>query len=384
MTRSLSIRLKLLGLFAVIAFGISAYQTRHFYLIREGSAQFHTFCNINDAMNCNTVMSSRFAELAWGIPLSSLGASAFVALLILIAFAHLADARKDSLRGILLLTQISAAFSVIYFLIMVLAVKTLCVLCLSVDALVFAMLGLAWSFRKEGAGGKLKSTWIIAAASAITIPTLALVEAVPTPAQYSDEQLVNAWMGRPVIPVESGPEFNSIGPANAPVTIVEFSDMQCPHCRKGAYILNALKDRFPGKIRIVLRNYPMDSACHPDVPAGRGHNAACEAAQAIYCAAQQGQFEKAYQTIFDAQDDLAPGKTVDFLKGLNLDVNALKSCMGSESTRAAIQKDILEGKKHAVQSTPTFFANGHMVDGAYPLKAWVKLVEALLNEQNNP
>lgn len=380
---TLSLRLKLMGVLALAGLGISAYQSHQFYQIRSGTGSFESFCNISESVNCNAVMASRFAELAFGIPLSSLAASAFVALVILALMGHLEDLKKDSLQGIRVLTTMSLALSLVYLVVMIFAVKTFCVLCLTIDAINVLLFLLAWSMRQEGTGGTLKTAAITLGVSLLAIPTLSSLDAQEdSEGGLSSSQMdlyAQEWLQSPAIPVGAGPEYHGFGPEQAPVTIVEFSDLQCPHCKKGAYLMNALKDRFPGKVRIVLRHFPLDSQCNSLIPAGQGHTAACEAARAVYCANQQGKFATAYQILFDRQVEIAPGKITRLLENSGIHLDALEACMKAESTYTAIQKDIQEGIQIKINSTPTFFINGHRVNGAYPLPVWVRAVEKLLH-----
>jgi protein-disulfide isomerase len=147
----------------------------------------------------------------------------------------------------------------------------------------------------------------------------------------------------------------SFGPADAPVTIVEFGDLECPSCRAEAPVLRQLLPAlFPNKIRVVFKDYPLESI-HPWARAGS------IAARCVFRQNPQA-FWKFYDWDYDSQDDI----TVDNLKskvlawaGKNgLSAASLESCIDSKATDAEVARNIAEGKAVGVKGTPTVFING--------------------------
>ncbi len=159
--------------------------------------------------------------------------------------------------------------------------------------------------------------------------------------------------------------FPSLGPADAPITIVEFSDFQCPFCRRfHAETYQPLLDAYPGKIRFVYRNLPLTSI-HPD---------AMPAAIASLCANDQNAY-------WDFHDKLFNGETLtreDFIKyarDLNLNVDEFSACYDSGKHQDAITQDMDFALALGIQSTPTFFVNGLAVVGAQPLATFSQLID---------
>lgn len=145
------------------------------------------------------------------------------------------------------------------------------------------------------------------------------------------------------------------GPANAPVTIVEFGDFECPSCRAEAPLLRQLiPELFPGKVRVVFLNYPLQSI----------HPWALAAAIAGRCVYRQNPpaFWKFYDWDYENQDDLSgenlKSKVVAWAGANGLNSAQLESCIDTKATEAEVAKNIAEGKAAGVHGTPTLFVNG--------------------------
>lgn len=154
------------------------------------------------------------------------------------------------------------------------------------------------------------------------------------------------------------------GPADAKVVIVEFSDFQCPYCRKLWETLEAVVDE-RGDVRISFGHFPLDSACNPLV-SSRMHPNACGAAYAAECARRQGRFWEYADILFHNQGALGEGDLLEYAGRLGMDLDVFEKCVGSAEVKARIQADIAVAARLAVASTPTFFINGYKAEGALP------------------
>ena len=160
-----------------------------------------------------------------------------------------------------------------------------------------------------------------------------------------------------------------IGPDRAPVTIVEFSDFQCPYCQQSVQILKQLRHMYGEKIRLVYRDYP-----------GPNHPSALPAAEAAQCADEQGKFWEYHDLLFERQK---PGQGWDFAilaKELGLQQTAFENCLRSGRFHDKITKDLQDGVKLGITSTPTFFVNGRPLVGAHPLATFQAMVDRLLEQ----
>ena len=155
------------------------------------------------------------------------------------------------------------------------------------------------------------------------------------------------------------------GNANAPVTIVEFTDFHCPFCKQALPTLAQLESRYGDKVRIVFRDFPIDSL-HPG--ARKGHEAA-------RCASEQGKFWPYHDKLFANAPKASAENLKAYAKEVGLDVRAFEKCFSSGKYQAAVQKDIEEGTRAGVTGTPAFFINGRVISGAQPLESFVRVID---------
>jgi protein-disulfide isomerase len=155
------------------------------------------------------------------------------------------------------------------------------------------------------------------------------------------------------------------GPADAPITIVEFSDFQCPYCSRATATLKKLDAAYPGKIRVVFRDFPLVQI----------HPRAARAAEAAACANEQGKFWAMHDTMFDHQDKLGDADLEQSAAALGLDAAAFSQCLDSGRHTAQWKKDTSEGERYGVSSTPAFFVNGRLIVGAQPYETFARIVD---------
>ena len=149
------------------------------------------------------------------------------------------------------------------------------------------------------------------------------------------------------------------GPANAHVTVVEFSDFECPHCRELSHTLKALETQYP-QVRVVFKDFPL-TQIHPWTES---------AAIGARCAYMQSPaaFWTLHDSIFENQDLISPEnvweKLMAFASNAGLDAEAFKACMSSPEARKAVDANRADGEALNITSTPTVFVNGRMLVGA--------------------
>ena len=166
--------------------------------------------------------------------------------------------------------------------------------------------------------------------------------------------------------------FPTLGPASAPITIVEFSDFECPYCGGLFPTLKEIEKKYADKIRVVYRQYPLTSL-HPH---------AQKAAEASLCADEQKRFWDFHDSLFGNQQDL----TVDSLKRraveLKLDAPAFNTCLDSGKHAETIKKDIVEGSRAGVSGTPAIFINGRLLSGNQPYTSIAQVIEDELQRKS--
>jgi protein-disulfide isomerase len=163
------------------------------------------------------------------------------------------------------------------------------------------------------------------------------------------------------------------GDANAPVTIVEFADYQCPYCEKVEATIQELMKKYPGKVKVAFRDFPL-SSIHPN---------AQQAAEASRCAAKQGKFWEYHDALFGAQAKLDEPGLKSVAHDLKLDEKAFSACLASGEFTQPVAQDQQDGAAVGIASTPGFFINGIFLSGAQPIAEFEKLIDGELKSSAN-
>jgi len=169
----------------------------------------------------------------------------------------------------------------------------------------------------------------------------------------------------------------ALGPADAPVTLIEFSDFQCPYCARATTLVDQLRERYPDRLRVVFMHFPLSS-----------HEWARPAAMAAQCAARQDEdaFWRLHDFYFSNQDALTPGnvmaKSEPILAETAVNVDDWKTCATDRtsdvhrSVARQVNASLEAGKEAGVTGTPSFFVNGEKVQGARTVEAFARKIEA--------
>jgi protein-disulfide isomerase len=170
---------------------------------------------------------------------------------------------------------------------------------------------------------------------------------------------------RTIVSIDGSP---SMGPPKAPVLVVEFSDYQCPACRQAHETVRQVRDIFKDQVRWVFKDFPL-----------RRHKDSKKAAEAARCAAEQGKFWDYQNLLFTSQEELNQDRLEKYAEGLGLDRGQFGQCLSSEKYKAAVEKDMEDGKNIGVDSTPTYVLNGKIAVGGPPLEQFKSMIEGELN-----
>lgn len=189
---------------------------------------------------------------------------------------------------------------------------------------------------------------------------------------YFAGQKIQEWR-RPPVELETGDRYKvdlrgdepQIGPDDALVTIIEFSDFQCPYCARAAGPLEDAVGDFDDDVRLIFKHYPLP-----------GHAKALPAAYAAWAAHQQGKFWEFHDRLFDAKADI--GGLPDWVEELELDPEKLGTDMESAAAKEQIDDDHLAGGRVGIGGTPSFVVNGHMYSGVKTEGEWKQIIEAEL------
>lgn len=176
---------------------------------------------------------------------------------------------------------------------------------------------------------------------------------------------------QPSEPVEVSMDDDPVkGDPDAPITIIEFSDFECPFC--GRFYTGALPQIIEnyidtGKAKLVYRDYPL--SFHPN---------ANKAAEAAECADEQGKFWEMHDKIFENQGSLSTANFKAWAADLGLDTDAFNSCLDNGDMADEVAKDLSDGQAAGVSGTPTFFVNGVKLVGAQPYANFKQVIDAEL------
>lgn len=162
----------------------------------------------------------------------------------------------------------------------------------------------------------------------------------------------------------------STGPQDAPVTILEFSDYQCPACRQGHEVVRKVREMYGGQVRWIFKNFPL-----------KMHKDAERAAQASLCAADQNRFWD-YQDVLFAynKEDLSDEKLEQFASDLGLVPASFKECLEKNKYKSKVEKDIEDARNAGIDRTPTFVINGRVAPGAPGLEQFKTMIDEELKK----
>jgi protein-disulfide isomerase len=163
----------------------------------------------------------------------------------------------------------------------------------------------------------------------------------------------------------------SKGPVDALVTIIEYTDFQCPYCARGAQTLNQVQQQYSDKVRVVFKNLPL-----------KMHAQAEPAARAALAANKQGKFWEYHDLLFQQASSLNDDIYINLAADLGLDVEQFANDMNSETVAAQVRSDMNQARALRLNGTPRFLVNGVQIKGAYPPDYFVKVINRLLKEKS--
>ncbi len=329
-----------------------------FLLLQKGTALHSYFCPATGS--CETVLGSPYASL-FGVPLSWFGAAFYLVLLGLwLAVSGIAShrVRLGLLDCLLWLVLAGLTFSLGLMYVQFAVLHAFCPLCTASAVTVAALLLTIFRARQAIATTP-------AAASPAGAWTLALFAVFPVLI------LITGGLVEPKSPGGAGlvdlSTAHRLGPANAPVQILVYSDFQCGFCRQLTTTLHRVRAEFPDNVAIVYRHFPL-----------QGHPRAFPAAVAAECAAEQGAFWEYHDKLFAEGGDLSDARLVELAAALKLDQPRFIACLQSAGAKQAVEANFREATELGLPGTPFVFINGRRLQGASTYENLVKRIKELL------
>jgi len=374
------IQLALMG--CVLSVGAHLYLTLHYYPLKFGFASGQSLCNLNAKFDCDAVSASAYSAFL-GIPLAAWGAvfNAILFILILLSWLEWSEYPERLKRWTVLLAGSSVLASGVMAVISVAMMNNYCLFCIALYAFSVIIFIALLGWLREPFWQNLKtdipylwseSRGILIAIAAI--PLLAFLTHRIFTQNLGDGQIsrlvnevVRDWQHAPKVDFVAKPSL-AMGANNedATLTLVEFADFRCGHCKRASFTLHAFVKAHPD-VRFEFYSFPLDGACNDKINQSTGMS--CRLAAAVYCAEKDGKGWPMHDLIFSKQDTInGLGTTQDIdtllakeITPTGLNWESMQRCLNEPETADAIRAQAKQGALVNVMGTPTLFANGKML-----------------------
>lgn len=367
---------------SLIGLGVCGYLVYvHLGLLR-GELLGGAACGSSGAFNCHAVTGGAFGA-AFGMPLSVWGLVGYVATFALALLAKQSEtAAQPALNLLGGLALCFVGLDLVLLGLMLMVIRALCPLCLLTYAVNIALVVVAWRSvglpiaqalrrlpealsallpsRRQPAAWAFWGMLMLGLSGSVGLH--AATTFVSRGAPGSDrERLRNFVTQQRRVSVEVAGD-PTIGPPDAALQLAEFSDFFCPVCQRASKMNPIILASHRRDARFVFKHFPLDTSCNTTV-SRMVHPGACQVAAASECAHLQGKFWPFHDRIFEQGRDYKPVQLETDAKRLGLDVARFRACMASGEGLEAVKRDIAEGARLQVTSTPTYFINGVRMTG---------------------
>lgn len=362
---------------AMIGIALSAYATNHHLLVKSQGAT-DAACNISSKFNCDDVARSELSEI-FSIPMGIWGIGFFLSIAVLgfLAMRRGKDA-EDNMSGLAGLVVIGSISSLGLGIYSTTKLGVVCPTCLGIYIVSFLQLVLlflnfrclkdVFTFKRLVNGGLTGVLVVGITAAAYSFFSPAKQPQTPTELTDQASLLPNLDITAHSIPISTS-QYSGLGEDyrkgldDAPVTIVEFADFQCPACSRMANLLDRVAKQYNGKVRVVFRNYPLDQKCNSSINQ-RFHEQACDLSVMARCAGQYGKFWQYHDLVFANQQSVNSANVLKWAKDVGLSQEQINTCKASKSILDKVKEDIALANKVGVSATPTIFINGQKFMGS--------------------
>ena len=372
------------ALAAFLALFVHSYLASVHYDVQYGAATGDRLCNVGQAFNCEAVSASKYAEFL-GVPMADWGFAAnlgFLGFLGLFAVAGEGERRPWAALALAVAVVIATASAVMGG-ISALVMTKYCLFCIAAYGLSFVTVFGAWRGLRPALAsarwGEVARRAVRPAAwTGVGLVALTVIGNSMIKRAYGEQDfrpLVNAalaeWRAAPVAAIEPvAPLVLGAARDRARLTVVEFADFRCIHCKHAVANLHAFVSS-RSDVRFLFQAWPLDGACNPGIPSSYG-GASCELARAAFCAAQQHDLNDgtdralgwaAHHWMYDHQDRFATLESTDkameeMPAEIGLQVAAFKACLASDEAKDVVLKQSAVGDALKIGGTPTIYANG--------------------------
>lgn len=412
-----------LGIFALGGLLLSGFLVFHDVEIRYGFMRQPSFCSLNQYIDCDAVARSDYSVMFGFLPVSAIGFAYYGILFsaLLIAWRLGVRSKQDLGDALLFMSWLSIPPTIFLAVVSAFVIKALCLLCLLLYAVNAALVLLTYSNsdRNPKLGDSLVRGLVVTLSAllqpfhprrdlavfgnsfvlvcllwawlGVSMPGFVLwrfsIAEEDWPqvadmiarldmkrAQKGEESLAEFkdWQNKPKEAVSLYADDSARGPDDAPVSIVVFSDFQCPLCKRAAAFYEELVLQYPKQIRLIYKSFPLDISCNRQMK-NPLHHYACQAAELAACAGEQapGLFWRAHDELF-AVSGLNNLDLEQIPDVLGLDLVTYKACLESGRGKKKIERDLELGNRLGVAGTPTVFINSKRLSN--PVSDAVRLI----------
>ncbi|WP_413581463.1 DsbA family protein [Bdellovibrio sp. HCB288] len=367
----------------LIAIGFHTYLTQHFYAVKFGTLEGTSVCNVSSTFNCDTVTASKFASFL-GIPMAMWGVAANLILLFLLCITrwNLTLDRDKTSRYAFLMSILVLLGSVVMGVISITSMTAYCLFCIGTYILSLISFVGAWkgatnptisNLTEDIKDAFVSDKWFLG--SLVAIPVIAFIANL----MYTEtkgfgdmekisKERVGYWTMAPEQQFDNSKGLTlQMGSEPAVMTIVEFADFFCPHCKHAAPPIHSFVKGHTD-VKLVFKPFPIDGTCNKAVQGG-GDGVRCGLAASVFCAdkiAQKGW--TAHDFIFEKQAEFMGAPILDKLldqvaTATGIPADELKKCSSDTATLELISGMAKEGETAQIQGTPTVFVNGKLLTG---------------------
>lgn len=375
-------RLKAALFFIATAIGFHIYLALHYYELNFGLFTGESFCNINAVFNCDTVTASKFSSV-FGIPIALWGAVTNSVLLVLLMGWILGwanDLTRHS-RFTLYLSGLIATVSIVMGAISTFAISSYCLFCIGTYIASFIAFILIYKSQEPNSTSSFKFISELAYKGKsylyflIAIPVATLFFHYSYTSKVGGAELekhvrlsVADWKAMPAVDLSvAAPSFLK-GPENAKMSITEFADFRCGHCKQASSSIKAFIRSHSG-VNLKFYTFPLDGACNDSMQGG-GDGVSCYLAKSVFCSEKINQKgELMHDAIFSAQEkinqsgiDYAKNYVAESLNQFGTSIETHNACIENSETDTAIRNQIKAAVAAGIKGTPFFLVNGKRLD----------------------
>lgn len=375
-------QITLVGLLASV--GIHGYLVSEYYPLHYGLGGGESICNINAVFDCSAVSASAYSAV-FGVPIAAFGAAFNLIMLLYFAttFLGLVKNKERAQRELLWMATASVVASVIMGAISVIFLTQYCIFCIAAYVTSLVVFYGLMSDQTKGVFSFLKSdiiSWFTGETGHLVRYGLAIAAAFFIHAgmkqNYGASALgtvidssINEWRQETVNELTVPPTLSKgAAPADAKMTIAEYADFLCGHCRQAAPSLSAFVKSRPD-VRLLFYTFPLDGSCNPAIQ--QRNEVSCYLARTVYCANQQNLGWEMHDLIFANQANLHRTPTIETTESeikkftshlANLDWAKMSTCQQDPQVNEAIKAQAQQGERAKVRGTPSIFVNGRLLE----------------------